>query len=108
MPSETPVALTLGASGSEYTSPANGYFYCQVTNSGAVGHYYLTATLSDKEDNFLMTSRCNTYAPNTTSDYSNQVIIPARQGQKVTITYTNNNRQITKTLRFIYAQGEVE
>ena len=108
MPSETSVALTLGASGSEYTSPANGYFYCQVTNSGAVGHYYLTATLSDKEDNFLMTSRCNTYAPNTTSDYSNQVIIPARQGQKVTITYTNNNRQTTKTLRFIYAQGEVE
>ena len=108
MPSDTSVALTLGASGSEYTSPANGYFYCQVTNSGAVGHYYLTATLSDKEDNFLMTSRCNTYAPNTTSDYSNQVIIPARQGQKVTITYTNNNRQITKTLRFIYAQGEVE
>ena len=108
MPSDTSVALTLGASGSEYTSPASGYFYCQVTNSGAVGHYYLTATLSDKEDNFLMTSRCNTYAPNTTSDYSNQVIIPARQGQKVTITYTNNNRQITKTLRFIYAQGEVE
>ena len=108
MPSDTSVALTLGASGSEYTSPASGYFYCQVTNSGAVGHYYLTATLSDKEDNFLMTSRCNTYAPNTTSDYSNQVIIPARQGQKVTITYTNNNRQTTKTLRFIYAQGEVE
>ena len=92
MPSNKYINLTLGASGSSYTAPANGWFYCRSDTSGAGGWMYAIAK------NFNMVS--NAYADNST------VIIfcPVLKGDSVQFSYSNSKGHV---LRFIYAEGEV-
>ena len=92
MPSDTYVDLTLGASGSTYTAPANGWFsfYCIKSVAG----YTL---LQNTANRFIVESR--TTANNTGCG----VCIPVRKNDVVVMDYdgTNTNTQ----WRFYYAEG---
>lgn len=94
MPSSKYIDLTLGASGSTYTAPANGMFI-------------LNANISDKLQMVIQTEK----GSNLFSDYrtlSNlqtvEMFVPARKGQRLMVNYGilgNVGR-----FRFIYAEGE--
>ena len=80
--------LILGASGTEYTAPANGWFDLR---KGASSGQYIK--LIGKVESCV--------------NSSGQVIcafLPIRKGQKVKVDYTATGT--THTFRFVYAEGE--
>ena len=88
MPSSRYIDLTLGASGSTYTAPANGWF-CLIGPTGSSTAGYIGT-------NSLMgatSSGSNSYGLN--------IVLPVKKDDTVKIYYTS-----AETLRFIYAQGE--
>lgn len=85
MPSNKYLDLTLGASGSTYTAPANGWF-CLIGPTEASG--YIGNDISG-----ITTSGTPVYGLN--------VRFQVRKGETVTILYTS-----ATILRFIYAQGD--
>ena len=91
MPSGETVALTLGASGTSYTAPANGWFYLNKIFSGA---------------NQYIQMECGALAINRFSSTSNGCLMcmPARKGKNCIITYTAGGA--TNHFRFIYCEGE--
>ena len=86
MPSGKYIDLTLGASGTTYTAPANGWFYLNGPSGGSSSGYI------GNNDMGIMTS--------SNSSFGLNVIFPVRNGDVVTILYST-----ATTLRFIYAQG---
>ena len=92
MPGNKYINLTLGASGSSYTAPANGWFYFYCVNSATNGWIYgdVAGKYSDVNNAYNNTASVILILPVTVSD-------------KVTITYKNTNPHIAK---FIYAEGE--
>lgn len=90
MPSSRYIDLTLGASGSTYTAPANGYFswYCYQNNNGYI---------------FVQSSA--SLLPNRVANASNDIagFIPVKKGDIVRVEYANLT---FNRLRFIYAEGE--
>ena len=95
MPSDTYDDLTLGASGTEYTAPANGYFvFCKV--AGASNKYI---------DIHNTTTQMAQQAFSAGSDNWLRINCPVKVGDIVQIDY--NVTGDTKFFRFIYAQGEV-
>lgn len=94
MPSETYIDLTLGASGTTYTAPANGYFSLDKTNGTseqrAISIYNSTTGCGMRS-----------FAPYSGSD--TVVFAPCKKGDEVIIYYDCVG--ITNWLRFIYAQG---
>ena len=89
MPSGRYIDLTLGASGSNYTAPANGWFafYCEsicdsriVTKGGLFGNTALGK-----------------------SGFANNNTVSVLKGDTVTLTYSES---IGTSLRFYYAEGE--
>lgn len=90
MPSNRYIDLTLGASGSIYTAPANGYFswYCYQNNNGYI-FVQISASL----------------LPNRVANASNDIagFIPVKKGDIVFVEYVNLT---FNRLRFIYAEGE--
>ena len=94
MPSNHYDDLTLGASGAEYTAPANGYYTVdKATTSGQ----YLTL--------YNKTTRLNSQCRSTNSGQSVSVFLPVKKGDVVVCQY--NAAGTTNYFRFIYAQGEV-
>jgi len=95
MPSNKYINLTLGASGTTYTAPANGYFIfgkrCSANNQ------YL-GTYSDG-----LYSRIEVWGQS--GNYCSTGIIPVKKGQAVKVTYSAGGDG--DFARFIYAQGEV-
>ena len=90
MPSSNYIELTLGATGSKYTAPANGWFHATGTTSAALNQLnFYNGILS-----------ASTTAPNA---YGSRLIIPVNKGDFVTFTYSS----ISPTLHFVYAEGEV-
>ena len=95
MPSNKYVDLTLGASGTFYTAPANGYFTLSVAqkSSGAGFWMYGAGDL------------CTFGQDQGASNTQMRAFIPCCKGQQITIdtsgTLTVNH------FRFIYAEGEV-
>lgn len=95
MPSSTYSDLTLGASGSTYQAPLNGYLQLSKT-SGASGErvkLYNSTTLK---------------ATSSWSSATGQILdvfIPVRAWETITYVYTASGT--TVGFRFIYAQGEV-
>lgn len=92
MPSNKYIQLTLGASGTTYTAPANGYFA-------------LTGTVTSELHYIYMAS--NNISIQVTGTNINQQIhefIPVKKGANLFITYSNVN---DFKFRFIYAEGEV-
>lgn len=95
MPSNRYIGLTLGASGSTYTAPANGYF-CLRGNSGISGNFQIS--FYNQTANFRQTVLGNSYA-DWVSTY-----IPAKNGDVVILLY-NNLTAASHSFLFIYAEG---
>ena len=92
MPSGRYIKLTLGASDSNYTAPANG-FICIAGTTTNNGYYQ-----SDKIQYFTMKIRSGT-AGGLTSLW-----FPVKKGQVFNISYVNIDKHFW--FRFIYAEGE--
>ena len=91
MPSNRYIDLTLGASGSTYTAPANGWFCCgggPSTGSGSLSFEFNKGIYQQ-----VHTANANEYLG---------LIRPVLKGDTLTINYGNMNGLY---LHFIYAQG---
>lgn len=90
MPSSTYKDLTLGASGTKYTAPADGWFYLQKT-AGTAGAY-----VSLSCGNMVI----NQAAPGANNSMA--IFIPAGAGKECSLTYSATG---TGVFRFVYAEG---
>lgn len=95
MPSSKYIDLTLGASGTEYTAPANGWFYIHKTLSSTNQHISITNTTT----NLAVQNQPYLSGANI------KMIFPVQKGDVVAVTY--NVGGTTNYFRFVYAQGEV-
>lgn len=94
MPSSRYINLTLGASGTTYTAPANGYF-----------QIWKIAGIVEAFFNFVNKTNNAAINSNTTkSEYSSRMMLPVRKGDVIECTY--NSTGSTLVFRFIYAEGE--
>lgn len=90
MPSGKYIDLTLGASGSTYTAPANGWLQCACTGTAGSTFFELT-------NNYI--SCCASY-----NGGWGRASMPVSKGMVITVYYGGNN--FTKQLfRFTYAEG---
>lgn len=91
MPSNTNIALTIGAAGTQYTAPADGWYQASGTANASVGYIYLTnnsSALADmKQVGQSVVSHC---------------YIPAKKGDTITLWWQGMNMS---TFLFIYAVG---
>lgn len=96
MPSNKRVKLTMGASGSTYTAPANGWFTSTVR---------LTANGIFSLDNKTCDLYNQIYVPSNTAV---QLYVPVKKGDLGHIEYTKADLSDTiNAIWFIYAEGEV-
>lgn len=97
-PSNRYIDLELGASGSTYTAPANGWYYLQKL-SGANNQYSFILALKDGETAIEYGAMEWTIMGNN----GNVNILKVPKGKKVQIHY--NLTGATEIFRFIYAEG---
>ena len=95
MPSDTYINLTLGASGTSYTAPANGYVYIGRQSSAAGQYVEINAGYSAK-----------TRIWSSAGSQSLQQTLPVRKGKSFVIGYTAGGAQ--EFFRFVYAEGAKE
>lgn len=95
MPSNRYIDLTLGASGTTYTAPVNGWFYFTVKSSASSNF------LSVQNQSVGIHTQGWTHRANADLQH----FVPAIKGQKVAIYYESANT--AGYGRFIYAEGEV-
>lgn len=93
MPSSRYVDLTLGASGTEYTAPANGFVILDRTASAA-GQYMALLNISNQLNSEVVSSGKHTWT----------IYIPVKKGDKFTAQYSFGGTLYL--FRFIYAEGE--
>lgn len=95
MPSDVYDDLTLGASGAEYTAPADGYFAVSMTN--------INGTPCFVSLNNMTNGMCN--AMQKVDGYTDQLkaSFAIKKGDKVKLSYENITS--TEVWRFIYAEG---
>lgn len=91
MPSNTYDILTLGASGTTYSAPANGYFYLGFV-SGGLSYYGLQGS--------VMKSGLVCQAAN----YESELFLPVKKGEVVTVVY--QIAPSSSDFKFVYAEGE--
>lgn len=91
MPSDTYVDLTLGASGSTYTAPANGWFTFSKKTNNTNQYIFLKGSLIGSE----------LKAPNSGSGLT--VFLPVQKGDSIRVGYNAGGG--TDYFRFIYAVG---
>lgn len=84
--------LTLGASGTEYTAPANGWFYLKKQSNGNNQNLSLQAG----------TMQVDSYTPSS-GGYCG-LYIPVKKGIPCYVVYSLGGA--TTAFRFIYAEGE--
>ena len=95
MPSNKYIDLTLGASGSTYIAPANGYIlFDQQLNSG-MGMW---VSIFDSNNNYLYG-----YATTSAVTSGTCITLPIKKNYKYTVNYTGGTKN---RFRFIYAEGE--
>ena len=97
MPSNKYINLTLSASGSKYTAPANGYFL--VSGNGGSNNAYV-----DMENTTAGLLGVLPYTTN--SNIGLRSFVPASKGDVISISYSNNFGSKGKSLIFVYAQGD--
>lgn len=99
MPSDNYIDLTLGANGTDYTAPANGYFYFAKTalQNQTVGLIRRNIATTWKD----LTSYQIAY---TGSGNVLPVWLPVKKGDKVEVNY--NATGATQSFKFFYAEGE--
>ena len=94
MPSSKTIDFAWGASGAEYTAPANGYFNAggRINSGGYIAVWNKTPNIADKR-------------LSTANNFLTNAYIPAKKGDIVQLQYANyaSSGHVT----FIYAQGEV-
>lgn len=97
MPSARQTALTIGASNTEYTAPANGWFRAEVKCGGGkfMALYNKTSSLISYYFNVGSSSGYATH----------YAFVPALKGDKVAIQYSVSI-DAEDTMHFIYAEGE--
>lgn len=93
MPSDKYIDLTLGASGSEYTAPANGYVHFNTETLSSSS----SATIANKTAGYMVTSECSI------NQYSIRLLLPIKKNNIFQIRYSLLGKQTI--LRFIYAVG---
>ena len=93
MPSGKYINLTLGASNTKYTAPANGYFACALSIGKGTFNMYV-------QNNSLGTQFY------TAIDEVVKAFVPVQKGQIMQLGYSTPTTQKYKTLRFIYAEGD--
>ena len=91
MPSDKYIDLTLGASGSTYIAPANGYIYLRCHAQGGIGWFNLYAVYG-----------VSTNIPYAANSGGMAGSIPIIKGQKFGVRYGNIG---VDTFSFIYAEG---
>lgn len=92
MPSDKYIDLTLGASGTTYTAPADGYYFI---NKVAGSDWYYTQIINQSVNMSIFSSEYRT-SPCT-------CIMPAKKGDTVQVNY--NASGTLNAFRFIYAIG---
>lgn len=97
-PSNRYIDLELGASGSTYTAPANGWYYLQKF-SGANNQFSFSLALKDGET----ATEYGALEWTTIGNNGNANILKVPKGKKVQINYTLTGA--TQIFRFIYAEG---
>lgn len=102
MPSNKHINLTLGASGTTYKTPANGWIYFVIKGSaGGHGGFDINNNTKGYKQNWI-------FAPKTDTVYHTRYgIFPVQKGDVVSVTYSSQIGLTAETFRFIYAQGEV-
>lgn len=95
MPSSKYIDLTLGASGTTYTAPANGYFQFTKKASGTI------------QSISLWNSTISSFGIRTSvpSGENAACFLPVRKGDICSVTYSTSGETIT--FRFYYTQGEI-
>lgn len=90
MPSGRYIDLTLGASGSTYTAPANGWFCFNKISTGVQFASFVGSVKA--------------YSVVEASGREVSIYVPARKGESVILNY--NLAGTTSFFRFVYAEGE--
>ena len=95
MPSSKYIDLTLGASGSTYTAPANGYF-CIIASGDSSGVHWIE----------MMNNSASSIARGIygTLAFQYKIATEAKKGDNINIQYQGINTP--NVFRFIYAEGE--
>lgn len=101
MPSDKYIDLTLGASGTTYTAPANGWV--SISSATSSSNCYVTLLSQNENDDTLLYSVSTGHSAST---HSVGTYIPIIKGQTFAIYYDLSGASST-IFRFIYAQGEV-
>ena len=96
MPSSRNIDLTLGASGSSYTAPANGWFVINKKTNAQNQYVYMGCT----ENSMRVSNRVYL------SDVFIELFLPAKKGDVVKVTYSAGGE--LSYFKFIYAEGETE
>lgn len=91
-PSDRFISMELGASGTSYTAPANGWFYLQKTPTATGQTLYLWNKSKTYGTSIMSSTTANLY----------RLLIPVREGDVCDVTYSMAG---TGILRFIYAEG---
>lgn len=89
MPSTTYESLTLGASGTEYTAPADGWY--QINYNATANNSFAGLVIDGKA-----------FVINGTQQYNMPFMFPVQKGQKIKVNYVNATAPL---FRFIYAEG---
>ena len=92
MPSDKYIDLTLGASGSTYTAPANGYV--SISMKGTSTAFFLAIGNSNNNIGFNNTCSIN--------GYTIQHTMPVKAGEIFYVMYVNTSKNHFK---FVYAEG---
>ena len=92
MPSDKYVNLTLGATGSTYPAPANGWFYFKRQSDGS----QTTLTLQNTAKGYGVEAIASIASP--------AVILPVAKGDVITVYWING--ATSNILRFYYAEGD--
>lgn len=95
MPSNRHIGLTIGATGAEYTAPANGYFAADggIATSSIVWQGLTNVTASINSTSF------------NTIGYLVSIYMPVKKGDIVKYDYRFDTAATTHNLRFVYAEG---
>ena len=93
MPSSKYIDLTLGASGSTYTAPANGWFICYKGALTTVGYLYMR----NNANQLVMETRSTIKGTAVTA------YVPVQKGQSILVNYDAVGT--INLFRFIYAEG---
>ena len=98
-PSNRTISLTVGASGTQYVAPANGYFMFYAWSNSTSLSYANIANVTIYQGNYPLSS----YRYTNIKGPQHTMSVPARKGDTVALDY---NMGGSKILYFIYADGE--